>query len=86
LVGKNNFFSEDAEVIQVILGSLDVRFYTPEVEFIKQFDEDNKDLYFMGDGIGNIFIKADSRDKEFICQFKKGSMLNEVAATFNFRP
>tara|TARA_B110000305_G_C18883288_1_gene378567 strand:- start:253 stop:525 length:273 start_codon:yes stop_codon:yes gene_type:complete len=58
----------------------------PETTFVKQNDAANKDLYFLGEGIVNVYNQQDQRKRTLIQTEGRGALLNEVAAAFQHRP
>jgi len=52
---KNPFFGEDPDSVMMLLQFIQVKFFSPEFTFVRQFDQTNKSIYFIGDGFGNIY-------------------------------
>ena len=65
---------------------MDVLFLEPETTFIKQFDNDNMNIYFTGAGVCYIWRHFNTRRKHFLDKVEEGSMINEVAAAFETAP
>lgn len=83
---KVSIFREKQKEMEFILRRIEIGFYEPEQELMRQFDDTFRKVVITGAGICHVYRSFNSKKKVCLGTLKEGSIKGETSVIFNSNP